>query len=223
MIKQTSKNFKTLFLLQFTKELIQSSETYRELKIKAEVHSVIKEKELKEKEKGELKPKREIREIVKEKIEEDEKKVTRMEKEGIPIELAILKRPIRRIEHKPNILKIPEPELPPTIRNIRPIPTRREINLGKLNVLIRDPLVKTMECNGPNEKIVVSGTMGRKNTGITLTKEEIDGIIRRFSEETRIPVEEGIFKVSIGSLILSAIVSEVIGSKFIINKMGYGY
>lgn len=223
MIKQTSKNLKALFLLQFTKELIKSSEIYRELKIKAEVRRVIKEKEIKDKEREELKPEREIREIVKEKIEEDEKKITQLEKEGLPIELATLSKPIRRIRQRPKILRIPELMLPPTVQHIRPIPTRREMDLGRLNPLIRDPLVRTIECNGPNEKIVVGGTMGRKNTGIILSKEEIDQTIKKFSEEAKIPIDEGLFKVAIGRLILSAIVSGVVGSKFIIKKMVYGY
>jgi type IV secretory pathway ATPase VirB11/archaellum biosynthesis ATPase len=80
-------------------------------------------------------------------------------------------------------------------------------------------LVKNIECSGPDEKIIVSGAMGRKPTSITLSKEQIDEIIERFSQATRIPVSEGIYKVVHGNLILSAIVSEIIGSKFIIKKM----
>ena len=221
MIKQTSENLKALFLLQFTKELIKSSKTYREFRIKAEVHSVIKEKEVKEKE--ELKPRREIREIVKEKIKEDEKKITQLEKEGLPLELATLSKPIRRIRQRPNILRIPELMLPPTVQHIRPIPTRREIDLGRLNPLIRDPLVRAIECNGPDKKIVVSGTMGRKYTNTILSKEEIDQTIKKFSEETKIPIDEGLFKTAIGRLIISAIISDIAGSKFIIKKMSYSY
>ena len=149
----------------------------------------------------------------------------RLEKEGLPLKLATLSRAptIRRIIQRPKILRIPELRLPPTVQHIRPTPTRREIDLGKLNPLVKDPLVRTIECNGENEKIVVSGTMGRKNTSIVLGKEEIDGVIKKFSEEAKIPFEEGLFKAAVGRLILSAVVSDVTGSKFIIKKMGYGY
>lgn len=221
MLKQTSKSFKARFILQFTEELIKSTEIYRELRIKKEVHSVIREREKRE----EFRPGIDIRNIVKEKIKRDVRRATQLEKEGLPLGLATLSKPpvIRRIRQVPKVLRIPEPILPPTVQHIRPIPTRREIDIGKLNPLIKDPLVKIIECNGPDEKIVVGGTMGRKNTNIILSKEEIDGVIKKFSEETKIPAEEGIFKAAVGRLIISAIVSDITGSKFIIRKMSYGY
>ena len=63
--------------------------------------------------------------------------------------------------------------------------------------------------------------MGTKRTNIILSKEDISDVIKKFSETTKIPLQEGIFRVAIGKLILSAIISEVIGSKFIIKKMMY--
>jgi len=63
--------------------------------------------------------------------------------------------------------------------------------------------------------------MGTKRTNIILNKEEIDQIIKKFSETAKIPLYEGIFRVVVGKLILSAIISDVIGSKFIIKKMMY--
>ena len=112
-----------------------------------------------------------------------------------------------------------EPMLPETVGNLRPIPTSQQIYLEKLDVLIRDPLVKTIECNGSGEKIVVTGLMGRKNTEIVLNSNDIDGIITKFSGASRIPISEGLFKVVFGKLVLSAIVSTLVGSKFIIRKM----
>ena len=96
------------------------------------------------------------------------------------------------------------------------------IDLGKLHPLIRDPLVKVIECNGPDEKIIVIGAMGRKNTKIILTKEEINNTINKFSEAAKIPVHEGVFKVVFGTLIFSAMISEVVSSKFLIRKMAPG-
>ena len=69
---------------------------------------------------------------------------------------------------------------------------------------------------------MVHGSMGTKPTNLLLKKEEIDEIIKKFSEATKIPQNEGIFKAVVGKLILSAIISETIGSKFVIRKMMYG-
>jgi hypothetical protein len=119
----------------------------------------------------------------------------------------------------PPPLVIPEYPLPSTVQYLRPYPTNMQIDLGKLNILVNDPNVQAIECNGPEEPIVVRGSMGAKNTNIILNEEEENEILRRFSESSRIPIHEGIYKIVVGKLILSAIVSEVVGSKFIIRKM----
>jgi len=117
------------------------------------------------------------------------------------------------------VLRIPEPRLPERFQYLRPTPTKQEIDLGKLNPLIQDSAVKTIECEGPDERIFVTGRMGRKPTGIVLSGEEIDEIIEKFSEKARIPVQKGVFKVVVGSLVLSSVVSDVVGSRFVIKKI----
>lgn len=117
------------------------------------------------------------------------------------------------------VLKIPEPKLPERFHYISPSPTKKEIDLGKLNVLVQDPNVKTIECDGPDERIFVTGIMGKKPTSIMLSAEEIDEVIQKFSEESRIPLQKGVFKVAVGGLILSSVISEVVGSRFVIRKM----
>ena len=121
---------------------------------------------------------------------------------------------------RPQILKIPEPRLPPRFQYLRPVPTNVQIDLGKLNPLIKDPVVDSIDCNGPDEKILVR-TPKIKKTNIILNKEEIDEIIQRFAQTAKIPIQEGIFKVAVGRLIITAIISSVIGSRFTIKKMMY--
>ena len=111
--------------------------------------------------------------------------------------------------------------MPQTFQYLKPTPTNTEIDLGRLNAFAQDPLVKVIECNGPDENIIVHGSMGTKPTNIILKKEEIDEIIKRFAEAAKIPQDEGIFKAVFGKLILSAIISETVGSKFVIRKMMY--
>ena len=118
-------------------------------------------------------------------------------------------------------LFIPKPRLPQKFSYLKPVPTKLEIELGKLNSLINDPLVKNIECNGPGQNIIITGTMGRKKTNIFLSKEEIDVIVKKFSEITKIPLHEGIFRTVAGKLIFSAIISNLLGSKFTIKKMTY--
>jgi hypothetical protein len=116
-------------------------------------------------------------------------------------------------------LTIPETKLPERFSYLKPIPMEIEIPLGKLDPLLKDPDVKVIECHGEDENITVKGNMGEKKTSITLNKTEIDDVINIFSERTRIPANEGVYKVAFGKLILTAIISEAIGSRFIIKKM----
>lgn len=114
---------------------------------------------------------------------------------------------------------VSDTNLPPHIQYLKPTPMNKDINLGKLNPLINDQMVRVIECYGPEENLVVKGAMGTKKTTMIMEKGEIEDIIQRFSKETKIPVQEGVFKVVAGRLIFMAIVSEMVGSKFIIKKM----
>lgn len=116
-------------------------------------------------------------------------------------------------------LLIPESKFPVHIQYIKPVPMDNEIELGKINPLIKDSNVKIIECYGAGENLIVQGSMGTKKTGIILDKEEVESTIQRFSRETKIPIQEGIFKVAAGKLIFLAIISDIVGSKFIIKKM----
>jgi hypothetical protein len=205
-----SKDFKKIFLLTFTKELIKHSE-----KIYIEKLQKIIESEEKTGERKILQPKIITREAPVKKI----KIPTEIEKK--PVETQIRKTfPIRRFTKPlPRQLFIPEPKLPAHLEYLKPIPTAGvEIDLFKINPLIKDPGVRIIEAN-PDEEIIVTGTMGTKPTNIILSKEDIDRIINKFSEFSKIPTTEGIYRVVVGNLILSAIISETIGSRFTIKKM----
>lgn len=203
--RKAPKEFRKFFLLQFTKELIRHSGESEVLHLE----NILKE-ETQEKKEEIKKEKKKIQQIIKERKKPI---LTLKDKLFKPIP----RPPITR----PRILRIPEPKLPPRFQYLTPTPTNIQIDLEKLNPLIKDPAVKTVECNGPDENIIVRGTMGTKRTNIILDKEEIDQIIKKFSETTKIPIHEGFFRVVVGKLILSAIISDVIGSKFIIKKMMY--
>lgn len=98
----------------------------------------------------------------------------------------------------------------------RPIPGNP--NIGKLNALVTDPRVEGLECTGPNKNILVKKNGMVQKTKISLTKEEIKKIIDDFSAKTRIPLIGGTFKAASGNLIMTAVISEFVGSRFIIQK-----
>lgn len=199
MLKQTSKEFKRFILLQITRELIKNSNS-------APFYEI--EKAVKEEEKQEV-------ELIKHEIDKEEKtrEFSQIVDKSVAKARPLRKKPLR-------ILTIPETKLPPQFSYLRPTPKTIEVGLGRLDPLINDPAVRFIECNGPDQEVTVK-TPTPKKTGIILTKEEIDEIIETVSKAAKVPVHEGVFRVSLGNIIFSAIISEVIGSKFIIKKLSY--
>lgn len=202
MLKSSSKEFRKFFLLQFTAELIRHKRGNEWIILK----------EIAKKNKQEIQEERKdlIKQI------ERRKDFQKVVNTRIPVQRKIIPSlpPVSRV------LTIPKPRLPSTLNYLKPSPSSNiEIDLGKLNPLVKDPMVKSIECSGADQSIFVKGSMGTKKTKIVLSKEEIDEVIKKFSEKSRIPVEEGVYRVVVGRLILTAIVSDVISSKFIINKM----
>lgn len=210
MAETFPETFKRFLLLRLTKELIKNSPKTEFIKLKGILASeekrmpfIPKRKEIK-------------RELpVRRPILTRTRNVAPVQKENIP----------QRVQARPRIVRpilrplfIPEPKLPAHLEYLKPIPTPTEIDLGRLNPFIKDPAVKIIEAN-PDENAVVTGAMGTKPTDVVLSKEDIDGIINKFSEMAKIPVTEGIYRVVVGNLELVAIVSEVVGSRINIKKI----
>ena len=176
--------------------------------------------------------KEKIKEVVKEKLSNPE--TYELKKENLKDDIFYPGRPIKRFRQIPNrkpanfgvkrVLKIPKVVLPSYLRYVKPSPTpesedKPALDLGKLNPFMKDPNVSTVETEGENEIVYVTGTMGRKPTETKLSKIEINEVINRFSKMAKIPKQNGLFKVVVGNLILTAMISEAVSPKFIIEKM----
>lgn len=118
----------------------------------------------------------------------------------------------------PPILKIPEPKFPPHLQYLNPIASEWELEIQKINNLIKNQNTRLIECNGEEKPLIVSDPI-RRVTNITLNKEEIEKIIKIFSEVARIPTHEGINKIVVGDLVLTAIISQMNSTKFLIKKL----
>ncbi len=88
----------------------------------------------------------------------------------------------------------------------------------KLAQLISDPYVSSIECTEANKPLLITKMGLRQQANILLSEEEIKGMMKEISEKTKIPLLPGIFKVAYQNLLITAIVSDFIGMKFIIQK-----
>ncbi|MBI3623311.1 hypothetical protein HY212_04520 [Candidatus Pacearchaeota archaeon] len=222
-LANSSKEFRALFLLFFTKELIKHSKISDVDKLE----TIIKKKI--------LPPKKDDFD----KIINPDEMMPSMMYQNLPMPRRVSKPPLKfpassqimstnstnqpisqgSFMLKKRYERIPEPQLPPQLQYIKPVPTETHLDLGKLNQIMQNPEVMSIECNGPEEPLNIKGTRGANTLNMNLSKEEISSIIQKFSEATKIPAHEGIFKVASGNLIISAIISDVVGSRFIIRKM----
>ncbi len=117
-----------------------------------------------------------------------------------------------------------KPMMKPSTLQISPPPVSKSsysggtINLGKIASVLRDPSVFSIEVPGPGKNILVNrgGTM--QTSAIMLTKEEIQKIMDNLSEKTRIPILPGLFKAAVQDLLVTAVVSDFVGTRFIVQK-----
>lgn len=142
----------------------------------------------------------------------------RMSPQGViePSKQLIQKNPLMQNKR----LIIPEPRLPPQLAYLKPTPSFNvDIDLGPLNLFLKDPSIISIECNGPDTGIIVKTQNQERVTNVFLNQEEISQVIDIFSKQTKIPIEEGTFRVALGNLVFSAIISDIVGSKFVIKKL----
>lgn len=91
--------------------------------------------------------------------------------------------------------------------------------LGRLEPLLKDNTVQSIECPGPSKNVLVKRYNKINITKIILNQQEITDIINDFAEKARIPIIGGILKAAVGDIVISAVISEFVGSRFIINKI----
>jgi len=224
MLKQTTQNQRALFLKLFTQEIL--------LSMKKQIQEKEAEKQIIEK----------PREIFSKSVEIKEGKRTRETELTKPFEIEktkifqrsrlqpviLQKKPIqqytRTISQPPTSLqeRVFKPRFaipissPPKIEPTTPI--TEGINLGKLNMLLRDKAITMIECSGPEKPVLVKRINQLNITKVSLSQQEINNIIEEFSKKARIPVIGGVFRASVSNLTISAVISEFVGSRFIITK-----
>jgi hypothetical protein len=139
--------------------------------------------------------------------------------------------PLQKLTNQPNRIKEPQKRMTIEIDKIKketplmkviPVNTSNtnqneyDIDFGRLNSIISNAQITYIDCAGPNKDITIKAGRIFK-ADITLNKEEIESIIKSFSEKARIPLIEGMLKARIKNLEMSAIVS-LAGSSFVLKR-----
>ncbi len=94
----------------------------------------------------------------------------------------------------------------------------QKIPSEKLLPLLKDPRILSIECPGQGRNIIVYKDGTTQTTPYILDEEEIKEIMENLSEQTKIPIVQGVFKASMSDLIITAVISEFVGTRFVIEK-----
>lgn len=130
---------------------------------------------------------------------------------------------IKKVEETPKPIQ-PKPVLQPKPFNrIQASQSKAPVqtnvgNISKINNIVNDPSVISMECPGPGKPILVNKSGITQTAQILLTKEEIESFLTDVSRRTKVPIVQGVFKAAIGNLIITAVVSDFVGSRFLVEK-----
>ncbi len=229
-LNQTSNQFRVFFLMQFSKEVLRNSTSYdlealqKILKKKTQEKILGREREIKNN-------KKQIEELI--------KKRKQLNQEQIQITSGKVKTKVVESEtlRKPQIIspialprntnvnyryqeRIPQVQIPYSpYQGVLPSPSNEKIDLGDLNIYLDDPSISSVECNGPETLLIIRRGRELRRSDIVLTNDQIQEILRAFSRAAKIPINEGVFRVAIGRVILTAQVSGELGTKFILSKM----
>lgn len=90
--------------------------------------------------------------------------------------------------------------------------------LKYLLFLMTDNTIASIECPGPNKQLILNKLGAIKPAGVSLTAEEINEIMKEISERTKIPLNQGLFKTAFNNIIITAVVSEFVGTRFVIER-----
>ena len=193
------------------------------------------EKQEKEEEGKEEKERPGLTEESKEITEEMRKKLESLsiEKEAAP--LYKRKLPPLPLPPSPKSLEMISPPLPSlpsspssqslqSLRGLKEKPSSEKgkefisLGFGRLDELLNDKEVKTIQCDGANIPVKVTRNNEVIETTIMLTEEEIKSVVKRFAELANTELTEPAFSARFNGLEISAYISVFKGTKFIIRR-----
>ena len=108
---------------------------------------------------------------------------------------------------------------PFTPQTLRILPPQQSSSLIKLFPLLQDPSIASIECSGSEKNIIIHQLGVIKTIPLILTQKEIGDIMQEFSRRAKIPLVGGVFKAAIDNFIVSAVISEFVGTRFYIEKI----
>ncbi|MFA5259085.1 MAG: hypothetical protein WC979_07800 [Candidatus Pacearchaeota archaeon] len=161
-----------------------------------------------------------FRQMIKSVSTEDKRKPI-VYRKTVPLKPAVMSKPIQPIQRQMAPRQTtPEPVARPLPQNLLSKNSGSgESGMKKIDPLLKDISILAIECPGPEKNILLKRNNETNRAKLTLNQNEINMIIENFSKQARIPIVGGILKAAVGNMVISAVISDFVGSRFIINKI----
>jgi len=90
--------------------------------------------------------------------------------------------------------------------------------IDRINRIFFDQAIQLLNCPGANKNILITRAGMVQATRMFFSEEEIKEFMRDLSEKTRIPIVPGLVKIMFQNYIITAVVSDILGTKFLIER-----
>jgi hypothetical protein len=89
---------------------------------------------------------------------------------------------------------------------------------NQLKNILEDSSINAVECQGPNKPLVLRKQGATVLSSVTLSEAEIQKQINQWAENTNSPLTNGILRADNENLTITAVVSDLIGSRFMVIR-----
>jgi len=90
----------------------------------------------------------------------------------------------------------------------------------KIDTLLRNSMISLIECFGPDKPLGIVLRGMKQRTKIVLSKDEIKNFLEKIAGEARVPLIEGVFHAAVDDFVINSVVSDEIGSRFVLRRVG---
>jgi type IV secretory pathway ATPase VirB11/archaellum biosynthesis ATPase len=89
---------------------------------------------------------------------------------------------------------------------------------GKIDPLLRDPSVSSIECSGADKNLTIIRAGQRQMTKIALSLAEINQLLGVIADRAHVPLIQGVFRAAVDNFMIDAVFSDMVSPKFVIKK-----
>ena len=130
----------------------------------------------------------------------------------------------KQMRYGPSIYERPLETKPQKILPRVPLPSKQQIQKTQISGLpnimqfLNNRSIIGVESPGPDKPLLINHSGKIEATNLIMTKESIDEIMQEISKQTRIPLISGVFKAALGNYLVTAVISDFVGTRFAIQK-----